>query len=131
MKYASHILIVVFAVVQVSTLVSAQEAHAPVSKTTVDPSGTWRREYDWYDTRIDEVIRLNLKEDGKVVGTLLRNDAASEIKNGKLKGNELSFSVSNDYQGTAWITMYTGIIKRDKIDSTVVLQVGDQSWDFG
>lgn len=130
MKYSTHILIAVLAVGQVTTLVSAQEALAPASKTTVDPSGTWRREYDWYDTRIKEVIRLNLKEDGKVVGTLSRNDAASEIKNAKLKGNELSFSVSNDYQGTAWVTNYTGIIKGDEIDGTVVLQVGDQSWDF-
>ncbi len=130
MKYSTHILFAVLAVGQVTTLVSAQEALAPASKTTFDPSGTWRREYDWYDTRIEEVIRLNLKEDGKVVGTILRNDAASEIKNGKLKGNELSFSVSNDYQGTAWVTSFTGIIKGNEIDGTVVLQVGDQSWDF-
>ncbi len=113
MKYSIHILIAVLAVGQVTTLISAQEALLPASKTKVDPSGTWRREYDWYGTIIEEVIRLNLKEDGKVVGTLLRNDAASEIKNGKLKGNELSFSVSNDYQGTAWITSFTGIIKGD------------------
>jgi len=130
MKYSTHILFAVLAVGQVTTLVSAQEALAPASKTTFEPSGTWRREYDWYDTRIEEVIRLNLKENGKVVGTLLRNDAASEIKNGKLKGNELSFSVSNDYQETAWVTSFTGIIKGDEIDGTVVLQVGDQSWDF-
>jgi pectate lyase len=130
MKYLIHILIVILAVGQVTTLVLAQEALAPPNKMKVDPSGTWRREYDWYDTRIEEVVRLNLKEDGKVVGTLSRNDAASEIKDAKLKGNELSFSVSNDYQGTTWTTIYTGIIKEDEINGTVVLQVDDQSWDW-
>ena len=104
MTYSTHILIVVLTVGQVTTLVSAQKAPTPASKTTVDPSGTWRREYDWYDTRIEEVLRVTLKEDGTVVGTLSRNDAASEIKNGKLKGDELSFSVSNVYQGTTWTT---------------------------
>ena len=130
MQYSMGILIAVLTVGQVTTLVSAQEALVPAPKTTVDPSGTWRREYDWNDTRIEEVVRLNLKEDGKVVGTLSRNDAVSEIKNTKLKGNELSFSVSNTYQGTAWVTRYTGIIREDEIEGTVVLQVGEQSWDF-
>ncbi len=126
MKYSTHILIVVLAILQVTTLVSAQEA----GKMKVDPSGTWRREYDWNDTRIEEVLRLKLKEDGKVVGTLSRNDATSEIEDGKFKGDELSFSVSNEYQGTEWTTSFKGIIKGDEVNGTVVLKVGDQSWDF-
>ncbi len=130
MKYSTRILITVLAVVQVTTLVLSQQALAQTSTTTVDPTWTWRREYDWYDARVEEVTRLSLKEDGKVVGTLSLNDAAYEIKNGKLKGNELSFSISSDYQGTAWTTSYTGIVKKDEIDGTVVLKVGDQSWDF-
>ena len=130
MKYSTRMLITVLTVAQVTTLVSAQEALVPARKTTVDPSGTWRREYDWNDARVEEVVRLNIKEDGKVVGTLSRNDAVSEIKNTKLKGNQLSFSVSNTYQGTAWVTRYTGIIRGDEIEGTVVLEVGDQSWDF-
>ena len=64
MKTSTHILIVVLAIGHVAMLVSAQEASAPASKTSVDPSGTWRREYDWNDTRIEEVLRLTLKEDG-------------------------------------------------------------------
>jgi pectate lyase len=122
MKYLTRILMAVLVVGHVTTLVMA-------SNMTVDPSGTWVREYDWYDARIEEVTRLNLK-DGKVVGTLSLNEAAYEIKNAKLKGNELSFSISSDYQGTEWTTSYTGIVKEDKIEGTVVLKVGDQSWDF-
>ena len=129
MKRSTHILIVVLAG-QLTTLGSAQEALAPAGKTKVDPSGTWRREYDWNDTRIEEVVRLKLKADGKVVGTLSRNDAASEIEDAKFEGNELSFSVSNEYQGTEWTTSFKGIIKGDEVNGTVVLKVGDQSWDF-
>ena len=113
-----------------TTLVSAQETPSPASKTTVDPSGTWRREYDWYNTRIEEVLRVTLKDDGTVIGTLSRNDAVSEIQNAKLEGSELSFSVSNVYQGTTWTTRFTGIVTGDEIDGTVVLEVNDQSWDF-
>jgi pectate lyase len=129
MKCSTRILVAVLAVGQVAMFVSTQGALAQTSKTTVDPSGTWLREYDWYDTRIEEVVRLNLK-DGKVVGTLSRNDVAYEIKDAKLKGSEMSFSVSNDYQGTTWTTLYSGIVEGDEINGTVVLKVGDQSWDF-
>ena len=130
MKRSTHILIAVLAAGQFTTLVSAQGTLAPAAKTKANPSGTWRREYDWNDTRVEEVVRLKLKGDGTVVGTLSRNDAASEIKDAKFEGNELSFSVSNEYQGTQWTTSYKGIIKGDEVRGTVVLKVGERSWDF-
>jgi pectate lyase len=130
MKYTTHIVITVLAVILVTTLVSPHQSLALASKAKVDPLGTWRREYDWYDTRIVEVFRLSINKDGKLVGTMWRNEAASEINNAKLKGNVLSFSVSNIYQGTTWTTIYTGIVKADEINGTVVLQVGDKSWDW-
>ena len=118
MKRSTHILIAVLAAGQFTTLVSAQGTLAPAAKTKANPSGTWRREYDWNDTRVEEVARLKLKADGKVVGTLSRNDVASEITDGRFEGTELSFSVSNEYQGTQWTTSYKGIIKADEIDAT-------------
>ncbi|MHC4165674.1 MAG: hypothetical protein ACYSWQ_01815, partial [Planctomycetota bacterium] len=110
MNCSRHILIAVLTFGQAAAVVSAQEAPGPTGKTTTDPAGTWRREYDWYETRIEEVIRLNVKEAGKVVGTLSRNDRASEIKDGKLKGNELSFCTSDNYQGTEWVTRFKGTV---------------------
>ncbi len=126
MNRLTAILIAMVTLGPVTALVSAQVA----GKTKPDPSGTWRREYDWNDTRVEEVIQLELKGGGKVTGTLSRNDSASEISDGKLEGNELSFSVSNEYQGTQWTTSYKGIIKADEVKGTVVLKVGEQSWDF-
>ncbi|MHC4521059.1 MAG: hypothetical protein ACYTAS_20900 [Planctomycetota bacterium] len=123
MSDSTRILVALLAVVIVTTFVSA-------GQTAVDPSGTWRREYDWYDTRIEEVLRVTLAEDGAVVGTLARNEAVSEIEDAKLKGNELSFSVTNVYQGTTWTTRFNGIVTGDEINGTVVLEVNDQSWDF-
>jgi hypothetical protein len=96
----------------------------------IDPSGTWRREYDWNDARVEEVIRLNQMADGKIMGMLWYNDAALEIKDAKLKGRELSFSVSGDYQGNAWTTSYTGTMTGEEIKGTGVLQFSGESWDF-
>ena len=79
MKNSTCIAIAVFALVSVTALVSAQAA--------VDPSGTWQREYDWNDARVEEVIQLYL-EGVKDVGTLMRNDEYLVIKHATLKGNE-------------------------------------------
>ncbi|NQV34623.1 MAG: hypothetical protein HQ515_18160 [Phycisphaeraceae bacterium] len=121
MKNSTCIAIAVFALVPFSALLAAQAA--------VDPSGTWTREYVWNDAEVEEVLRLDL-EGGKVVGTLLRNDESHDIMDGTFKGDEVSFSVSGDYQGNAWTTNYTGTIAGDEIKGTGVLQFGDESWDF-
>ena len=130
MNVSRRILIAVLTVGLGAAVVSAQDTPASAAKTTTDPAGTWRREYDWSETRIEEVIRLNVKEGGKVVGTLSRNDRATEIKDGKVKGNELSFYTSDNYQGAEWVTRFKGTVTGDEINGTVVLEVGDQSWDF-
>lgn len=121
MKNLTCIAIAVFALVPFNARLAAQ--------TAVDPSGTWQREYVWNDVSVEEVIRLHL-EGAKVAGTLLRNDESHEIKDGTLKGDDLSFSISSDYQGTAWTARYTGIVSGNEINGTVVVEAGDQSWDF-
>jgi peroxiredoxin len=105
-------------------------SQAAEDKKAVDPSGTWRLEYDWDGTRIKDAFRLNLAKNGKVVGALHRGETVAEIRNGKIEDNNLSFSVSIDYEGTPWVTKYNGKINGDEIDGTVVLEVNDQSWDF-
>jgi hypothetical protein len=124
MKYSTHVLIALFTVAHVTILLSAPPVLA------ADPSGTWRRQYDWNGTTVDEVLRLTLEDDGAVVGALWLNEAVYEAKNAKLQGDKLSLSISGDYQGTAWSSRYTGTIAGDEIDGTVILEVGDQSWDF-
>ena len=126
MNYATRSLLAVLAVGLAATVVSAQNT----SSSSVDPSGTWRREYDWNNERVAETLRLTLLEDGKLGGALWLNEMGFEVKDGKLEGNKLSFSISGDYEGTAWASHYTGAVTGDRIDGTVVLEVGDQSWDF-
>jgi hypothetical protein len=123
MDYSKCTLITSLALAVSTTLVSAGLA-------TVDPTGTWRREYDWQDNRIEEVLRVTLTEDGTVVGTLARNEAVTAIENARIEGNELSFSTTNVYQGTSWTTRYKGVVVGDEISGTVTLEGNDQSWDW-
>jgi hypothetical protein len=130
MNITTGILMAALTVGPLATPLRAQDAEAPAGKTKADPSGTWRRTYDWNSVSVDEVVRLNLKEDGKVVGKLFRNDVAYEIHDGKYENKELSFSVTDDYQGTIWTTSFSGAIKGDEIDGTVALSGDGQSYDW-
>jgi opacity protein-like surface antigen len=132
MKCPTVLLIAILATVQITSPVAAQDEPVVANKEAkaADPSGTWRLEYDWNETRVKEAFRLNLEKKGMVVGTLLRNDTTFEIKKGRVKGNEISFSISGDYQGTEWTANYTAKINEDEMDGTVVLEANGQSWNF-
>src|SRR5260221_12129358 len=77
--------------------ISARAADDKKDEKKVDVTGTWK-----WTLQIqggDELaLSAKLKQDGeKVTGTYYgRNNTESEIKEGKLKGNELSFKVLRD-----------------------------------
>jgi len=109
---------------------SEKKAETGKKNETVDPSGTWRLEFDWRGQQIKDAYRLALGKDGRVTGKLHRGKQSFEIKNGKIKGDELSFVISGDFQGTEWVTNYVGKIAGDKLTGTVSLTYGDNSYDF-
>ena len=78
MNYARRALPALLAVGLAATVVSAQNT----SSSSVDPSGTWRREYDRNNERVAETLRLTLLEDGKLSGALWLNEIGFEIKDG-------------------------------------------------
>ena len=107
-------------------------ARAADKKT--DPNGTW----SWTmqgrggaaanpDAPVRKVT-LKLKADGeKLTGTIAQpagrggGDGAAaapretEISDGKVKGDEISFSVKREFQGNAIVTKYTGKVDGDTI----------------
>jgi hypothetical protein len=91
------------------------EARAEDKK--VDAAGTW----SWVIKGPDRKTTAKLKVDGdKVTGTVSapnRNGESrdTEIQDGKLKGDELSFNVTREINGNKMITKYTGKISGDTI----------------
>ena len=45
--------------------------------------------------------------------------AAVEISDGKVKGDEISFSVKREFNGNAFVTKYTGKVEGDKITGKI------------
>jgi hypothetical protein len=84
-----------------------------------DANGKW----NWTMRRGDNEVQqtLELKQDGeKLTGALLgRNDRKTEIKDGTIKNNELSFAVVRERNGQEFKTVYKGKLEGDTIKGTV------------
>lgn len=96
----------------------------------VNPSGTWRWEYDWQGETVKDSLKINLADDGKVVGTFHGRTGTQEIQNGKLEGDELSFDFEAEFNGNAVELAFSGTLKKDDIDGTVVASVNGEEYEF-
>jgi len=86
-----------------------------------DASGKWT--YTQRRQNNDVMMTLELKQDGeKLTGTLLRegSDMKTEIKEGKITGQEISFVVVREFNGMERKTVYKGKIDGDAIKGNVI-----------
>jgi hypothetical protein len=98
----------------VSVLVLLVAAPAALAADSVD--GTW----EWSITTPNGQTfeqKAKLKQDGeKLTGVIVgRNNQETEIKDGKIKDGELSFSVTRERNGQTMTTKYSGKLSGDRI----------------
>jgi hypothetical protein len=89
---------------------------SPAAANAADVNGTWKGAFDFNGNSIP--LSLNLKVSGTdVTGTVegLPNTPA-EIHEGKIDGDNVTFWVNTDYQGTTYKLVYKGKIAADHID---------------
>ena len=81
----------------------------------IDVTGTWKTSFTNQNGQVREST-FKLKAEGeKLTGTISgrRNDTA--IEEGKLKGDEISFQVTREFNGNKMVTKYTGKVTGDTI----------------
>jgi hypothetical protein len=70
-------------------------------------------------------VTFNLKADGdKLTGTVAGMRGETEISDGKVDGDNVSFSVVREYNGNKMVQNYKGVIEGDTIHFTVVREGG-------
>lgn len=114
-----------------SILTAAVICLATISLTSIakaaDPTGTWKWSQPGRNGGDPVQISLKLKLDGeKVTGTLTRpgrdgNAVDIEIKEGKIKGDEVSFVTSIERNGNTFTTKYEGKVSADAIKGKIHL----------
>jgi opacity protein-like surface antigen len=91
-----------------------------------DVSGKWVAQVPGRDGSTREVT-INLKADGgKLTGTISGRQADTPISDGKVSGDDISFTVVRNVQGTDMKFLYKGKVKGDEIAFTVNREGGDQ-----
>ncbi len=80
-----------------------------------DPSGTWKWSFTGQGGQTRETT-LKLKLDGeKLTGTVSGRGGETAIAEAKLKGEEISFQVTREFNGNKVTTKYNGKISGDTI----------------
>ena len=96
-------------------------AEAKAADKNTDVTGTWTWTVKGRNGGADRKITAKFKVDGdKVTGKVNApgrdgQDRESEIKDGKIKGDELSFSVTREMNGNSMTTKYSGKVTGDAI----------------
>jgi hypothetical protein len=96
---------------------------APVAP---DVTGDWKGTFDMNGTPME--LKFHLKSAGnQVSGTMERaGSAATELHEGKIEGDTVSFWITTDYEGQTYTIVYKGKISAGQIDFD--FGTSDQSW---
>ncbi|MGD0957179.1 MAG: hypothetical protein ABR953_10180 [Candidatus Acidiferrales bacterium] len=92
-------------------------AGVALSAYAADISGQWTATFN---TQVGEQHYVyTFKVDGeKLTGTAKSDNGTSEIENGVVKGDDVSFVENLDYQGQKLVITYTGKVSGDEIEFT-------------
>jgi hypothetical protein len=104
------------------------EAPAPAAAAPAAPdvTGDWTGTFDMNGTPTE--LKFHLKSAGNAVtGTVERPGAPpSEVHEGKIEGDTVSFWMTTDYEGNTYTIVYKGKITAEQIDFD--FGTADQSW---
>jgi len=114
-------------------LVLALGFAAKADDKKADPTGTWK----WSSTGQNGQTRestLTLKLEGdKLTGALTGRNGDTAIANATVKGDEISFEVTREFNGNKMTSTYKGKLSGDsikgKIESTRDGQAQSRDWD--
>ena len=96
-----------------------------------DASGKWAFEQEGRGGPVQ--VTVNLKVDGAALtGTLPRpgrdgNAMETPISDGKVDGNNISFSVKREFNGNSFVTTYKGILDGDSMKIEITMPGRDGS----
>ena len=98
-------------------------AHAEDKK--VDAAGTWKWSFTGNNGQSRETT-LTLKMDGdKLSGSISGRNGDTPISDATLKGDQISFQISREFNGNKMTQKYNGTISGDEIKGKVESKRGD------
>ena len=97
---------------------------AALTMMAADATGKWTAETPGRDGNT-MTITMNLKADGdKLTGTVSGRRGDSDISNGKIDGDNVTFDVVREFNGNTMTTHYNGKLDGDTIHFTIKMEGG-------
>lgn len=88
---------------------------ASAEEKKIDPTGTWKSSFTNQDGAVREsTFKLKVEGD-KLTGTVSGRNNDTAIEQGKLKGDEISFQVTREFNGNKVVSKYSGKVSGDTI----------------
>lgn len=95
-----------------------------------DATGKWKASYETPDGQKREST-LNLKAEGATLtGTIVSAMGEAKIQDGKVDGDNISFSVVRNRDGQDFKLDYKGVVTGDDMKLTVSFGGGDRTFDI-
>ncbi len=98
--------------------VAATLGFAQDKKVAIDPSGTWRWDFDANGDIIKNVLKLEVVSDGKVTGSLSARDMKMDVIDGQIKDGKLSFQIKAETP-RSFKLLFDGKVDGDKVEGKV------------
>ncbi len=98
---------------------------ATVAIWAADPSGKWTAEMQGRNGNA-MTVNMNLKADGdKLTGTVSGRGGDTDISEGKVDGDNVTFSVVREFNGNKFTQHYAGKVDGDTIHFTINTEGGN------
>ena len=81
----------------------------------IDLNGSWKSSFTNQQGQARETIFKLKVEDGKLSGTVSGRNGETAIEEAKLAGDDVSFSVTREFNGNKVVTKYSGKVSGDTI----------------
>lgn len=91
-------------------------------------NGTWKGSYPGRNGQTREATIVLKAEGEKLTGTVAGGRGESEIKDGTIKGSDISFTVIRNFGGNEVTVKYNGKVTGDAIQFKV--EAGERSYDL-
>jgi hypothetical protein len=89
-----------------------------IAAFAADVTGKWTYEQPGRNGGAPRPVTITLKQDGsKLTGSVpgMRDAGPTEITDGKVDGNNISFTVKREYNGNTMVTKYEGTLEGDTL----------------
>lgn len=96
-------------------LALAVALNASADDKKIDFTGTWKSSFTNQDGQVRESTFKFKAEGEKLTGTISGRNNDTAIDEGKIKGDEVSFKVTREFNGNKMVISYTGKVSGDTI----------------